>query len=287
MRGPDFRMAAAFRRARRRAGQGLLVLALGLWLPAERSQAGDMAPQDLVTIPAGRMIVGDSEGEPDEAPGEADVDSFKIMRFEVTTAQFAAFVAASGHVTDAEATGAGYVWDGRWRLLPGATWLRPEGPEAAPAAASHPVVQVSAKDAAAFCAHHGLRLPSDREWEYAARGSDGRRYPWGDEPPVQGAAAPANFGSLPCCAADDSDGYLRRAPVGRFPSGRSPFGLLDMAGNVWEWTSTRRPARPDRVILRGGGWGNNPYCLRTSYRHDNPPDIGLNMVGFRCAGDPL
>ena len=68
-----------------------------------------------------------------------------------------------------------------------------------------------------------------------------------------------------------------------YPRGQSPFGIHDMAGNDWEWTSTPFPGKPYENVIRGGGWGNNPYCLRVSYRHGNPPDIGLNMVGFRCA----
>ena len=88
-----------------------------------------------------------------------------------------------------------------------------------------------------------------------------------------------------CCAPDPSDGHRTIAPVGQYPEGASPFGLLDMAGNVWEWTSSPFPGRRDKVALRGGGWGNNSHCLRASYRHANPPNLGLDMVGFRCAAD--
>jgi len=146
----------------------------------------------------------------------------------------------------------------------------------------HPVVQVSWRDALAFCQFHGLRLPSEEEWEYAARGDDNRRYTWGDDAPSTGGHA--NFGTHACCGPDADDGYLRTAPVGHYAEGISPFGAFDVAGNVWEWTAT-----PDgdtgRYIIKGGGWGNNLYCLRASYRHRNPPDIGLDMVGIRCAAD--
>ncbi len=170
--------------------------------------------------------------------------------------------------------------------MPGADWRHPAGPKSSvEGLADHPVVQVSQADATAFCVFHGLRLPGDAEWEYAARGSDRRRYPWGDEAPRQADPRRANFGTVTCCAPDASDGFERTAPAGRFPTGASPFGLLDMAGNVWEWTADLHPTEPGKVALRGGGWGNNPYCLRVSYRHANPPDIGLDMVGFRCAGD--
>jgi formylglycine-generating enzyme required for sulfatase activity len=241
---------------------------------------------ELIPIPGGTFTMGDPAGEPDEAPREVTVPSFRMMRHEITNQQFAAFVETTGHRTDAERSGFGHVWTDRWRRMRGASWRHPHGRGSSIARlGDHPVVQVSARDAAAYCAWRGLRLPTEPEWEFAARGSDGRRYPWGNEPPAQQGERYANFGTVACCAPDASDGFLRTAPVGRYPKGASPFGLLDMAGNVWEWTSSPHSARNGDVALRGGGWGNNPYGLRASYRHGNPPDIGLDMVGFRCAAD--
>ena len=241
---------------------------------------------ELLDIPGGRFVMGDARGEADEAPRSVTLAPFRLMRFEVTNRQYAEFVAATGHRPRLERPGFGYVWSDRWRAVPGADWRHPHGPSSDIAGANdHPVVQVSALDAQAFCVWHGLRLPSEEEWEFAARGGDGRRYPWGDAPPEEKGERRANFGAIACCAADAADGYARIAPVGRFPAGASPFGVLDMAGNVWEWTSSPFPGRPGFVALRGGGWGNDPYCLRAAYRHANPPDIGLDMVGIRCAGD--
>jgi formylglycine-generating enzyme required for sulfatase activity len=244
-------------------------------------------PSAWVELSGGRFTMGDAEGEADEVVRAVTLPGFALMRHEVTNQQFAAFVAATGHLTNAEKNGFGWVWPGRWQRASGADWRHPFGPASSQGGrGQHPVVQVSANDAAAFCAHHGWRLPSDEEWEFAARGSDRRRHPWGDGPPEgPDGVRLANFGTLACCAAEASDGFTRTAPVGSFPAGASPFGLLDMAGNVWEWTASPYPPRPDWVTLRGGGWGNDPYCLRTSYRHGNPPDIGLDMVGFRCAAD--
>ena len=147
------------------------------------------------------------------------------------------------------------------------------------------MVQVSQRDAAAWCKWAGMRLPTEAEWEFAARGTDGRRYPWGSQPPQQSAPFHANFGTVDCCAPDQSDGFNRTSPVGHYPMGVSPFGIADMAGNVWEWTSTKHKENRAWYAVRGGGWGNNPWCLRATYRHGNPPDIGLDMVGFRCVAD--
>ena len=176
----------------------------------------------------------------------------------------------------------------RWRTVAGLSWRNPHNiDDRIDQRLKHPVIQVSAQDATNFCKWLGLRLPNETEWEYAARGNDQRKYPWGNERPRSGRGQRANFGTTPCCAADAQDGYLRTAPIGQFPLGDSAFGLKDMAGNVWEWTSSAFPGRPNQVVLRGGGWGNNPYCLRVSYRHANPTDIGLNMVGIRCAADAV
>ena len=252
-------------------------------------RAGDGGARDdndLVPVPGGTFVMGDARGEPDEAPRPVAVKPFRIMRHEITNGEFTRFVAANGYSTDAERSGFGYVWTDRWREVAGAQWRRPQGPGSSPRGLDrHPVVQVSARDAAAYCAWRGLRLPTEEEWEFAARGTDGRIYPWGDDPPAQRGERRANFGTERCCAPDASDGFERTAPVETYPLGASPFGLADLAGNVWEWTSGAYSERSGEVALRGGGWGNDAYGLRASYRHGNPPDIGLDMVGFRCAGD--
>ena len=202
---------------------------------------------DLIAIPGGTFVMGDSAGEPDEKPRRVTVTPFRIMRHEVTNREFAAFIAATGHRTDPERSGSGYVWTDRWRAVDGADWRHPEGPDSGiQQRPDHPVVQVSARDAAAYCRWAGLRLPHEAEWEFAARSTEGRTYPWGDAPPEVAGVRRANFGTVACCAADDADGYRTTAPVGRFPAGASPFGAMDMAGNVWEWTADPFPREAER-----------------------------------------
>jgi formylglycine-generating enzyme required for sulfatase activity len=260
----------------------------GVLLLLGDAQALSEGDSELIPVDGGLLIMGDPEGDANEVERRVEIAPFRLMRHEVTNEAFAAFVTETGHVTEPERRGSGYVWTGRWRLIEGADWRHPFGPDTSiDDKADHPVVQVSKNDAAAFCAHHGWRLPSEEEWEFAARSEDRRRYPWGDRAPKQSTDAPplANFGTVPCCAADETDGHLKTSPIGSYPEGAGPFGHHDLAGNVWEWTSSRFPGRPEHAVIRGGGWGNNPYCLRTAYRHGNPDHFGLDMVGFRCASD--
>lgn len=240
---------------------------------------------EWVKIPAGQFRMGDKNGDANEAPTIERVQSFELLRFEVTNDQYQSFVKNTGYVSDTIRNGKAHVWTRRWHRDSSASFLQPHGLESSiKGMEQHPVTQVSARDAATYCMYLGARLPTEKEWEFAARGTDGRLYPWGNQRPQQSPSnSVTNFGTEACCAPSDTDGFATTAPVGSYPGGVSPFGIEDMAGNVWEWTSTVFPGRADQRVIRGGGWGNNAYCLRTSYRHGNPPDIGLNMVGFRCA----
>jgi formylglycine-generating enzyme required for sulfatase activity len=256
--------------------------------------------EEMIRIPEGALFMGSDRGEPAEAPVHpVTLSPFFIDRFESTNAEFTAFVATTRHLTDPERSGVGWHWDGQWREVKGADWRHPHGPGSSiQGLERHPVVQVSWNDAQAYCRWRGKRLPTEAEWERAARADGERVYPWGDQPPREGKRYRASYGSDDCCRADAGDGYLFTAPVGSFSLGRSPFGVEDLAGNVWEWVEDwfapefyRRspPANPvnrtptGRKVIRGGGWGNNPWGLRSTLRHANPPDIGLSMVGFRCA----
>jgi sulfatase modifying factor 1 len=273
----------------------------------------------MVYVPAGVVHVGADDGAPDERPVfAARVRAFYLDRHPVTVAQFRRFVAATRHVTDAERFGDAAVMDassGEWALVPGATWHHPLGPRGPAAPDDHPVTQVSWHDAAAYARWTGRRLPTEVEWEHAARGAvDSRaRYPWGDGLVVAGRRQ-ANTGDL--AARGDTalmgapamrraahqhpsaeDGHLLTSPVGAF--GETRLGLADMGGNVWEWTASWYRPYADRDapfaetpqserVQRGGSFlCSTDFChgYRVSARSHSTPETALFHVGFRTAAD--
>ncbi len=233
----------------------------------------------MVFVPAGSFLMGSAEGEKDEAPPHTVfLDAFAIDRTEVTNAAYALFWKADGGPESPHTPGS----------FEGAQW-----PDVARERPDHPVVGVTWFDAAAYCRWAGKRLPTEAEWEKAARGTDGRVWPWGGA--FGGDTGRANVYS-------GGDGYPQStAPVGRFPSGASPCGALDMAGNVWEWVADwygsdayvrsprKNPKGPDRGgvrTLRGGSWAATRVYARTTYRNSSfLPTERLRDVGFRCAAD--
>ena len=247
--------------------------------------------QQMINISSGIFQIGASDGLENERPVYlVSMQPFSLGRTEVTNAEYAAFVGITGYVTQAERAGWGWVWSGTWRPVYGANWRQPQGPTTQGPTYSitqrfnHPVVQVSWLDAQVYCQWQGLRLPTDAEWEYAARGSVNSLYPWGNVLPRDGGRQRANYGTEACCAPDTQDGHVLTAPVGSYPFGVSPSGAHDMAGNVWEWVADERSNHAGLKIVRGGGWGSDAYSLRTTYRQVSVPTASYDMVGFRCAG---
>jgi sulfatase modifying factor 1 len=263
------------------------------------------APRDveLIRVPAGVVQIGDDAGPPDERPAfRYTSPAFLMDRTPVTVAEFAAFVKDAGYETDAERDGAGGVLDerdGAWAAVDGATWQRPRGRGDVPAPADHPVTQVSWHDADAFCRAYGARLPTEFEWERAARMGqtpDGHVFRTGDRIERNGRYLINAWEGLSPLFDSGADGYRGTSPVGAF--GAAPSGLTDMAGNVWEWTSSwylpygaaqREPAGGDgERVARGGSFLCSPsFCegYRASARNHATPDTSLENIGFRCVMD--
>lgn len=278
----------------------------------------------MVLIPAGQFIMGSDEleGEPGDAEGPAravSLSAFLIDPYAVSNREFARFVDATGYVTVAEEAGWSFVFAGLlpddfeetrgvadapwWREVRGARWNQPEGPGSSiDTRLDHPVVQVSWFDAQAYCDWAGKRLPTEAEWECAARGGlAGRRYAWGDELTPNGQHR-CNIwqGRFPRENLRE-DGFYGTAPVDAFePNG---FGLFNVCGNVWEWcadwfgnkvddqarSDPRGPSTGDRRVIRGGSHlCHESYCnrYRVAARSSNDPLASTGHMGFRCAADP-
>jgi len=257
---------------------------------------------EMVAIPAGPATqIGDDLAPREERPQfTRDIAAFRMDRTPVTVAQFEAFIAETGYVTDAENAGAAGVLskgEGAWVDVEGATWRHPRGPDKEAAPGDHPVTQVSWNDAIAFCASHGLRLPTEFEWERAARLGQTPEGVVFDGSGATGLIAKVSAntwqGLFPMVDTGE-DGYLGTSPVGAF--GEAPSGLTDMAGNVWEWTSSSylpypsakddTRTAPERV-QRGGSFLCSPdVCegFRVTARAHATPETALMHVGFRCAG---
>ena len=306
----------------------------------EADGSGNCHP-DMVWIAGGAFTMGSDHHYPEERPARrASVEGFWIDRAPVTNRQFAAFVAATGHRTLAETppdpadypgalpemlvaaslvfTPPTHAIDPRgpasqwWSFLPGADWRHPTGPDSAiDGLEDHPVVHVALADVEAYAAWAGLSLPNEAEWEYAARGGlDGAEFAWGDALLVDGEHMANTWqGDFPHRNLL-LDGWERTSPVGSFPA--NGYGLVDMIGNVWEWTAdwwstpaaTRGSccsvslqdkvkasadpgdaARIARIVLKGGSHLCAPnYCrrYRPAARHAHPIDTSTSHIGFRC-----
>ncbi len=255
----------------------------------------------MVLIPAGTVTIGDNAGPPAERPAfRYTSHPFLMDRTPVTVAQFARFVKESGYATDAERYGSAGVLDqknGAWVAVPGADWRHPTGPRGTAAPSDHPVTQVSWNDADTFCHSHGERLPTEFEWERAARMGQtpgGHVFATGDPIERFGRYLINAFEGVFPLHDTGADGYRGTSPVGAF--GAAPSGLTDMAGNVWEWTSSwyvpygapdREPVDGERVS-RGGSFLCSPtFCegYRASARNHATPETALENVGFRCVAD--
>ena len=227
---------------------------------------GSIAGNPLIEIAAGAFVFGRDDGSKNERPHSVKEGlAFGINRSEITNLQYQRFVSATGHRPSFYANNPMLGLDDR------------------------PVVGVSWGDADAFCRYYGLVLPSEQQYERAARGTDGDAFPWGMAPLD---ATRANSGADVCCSGDARDGYFMTAPAVSFSNGASSEGVLNLIGNVWEWTrdiyapydggSGVTSSREYRV-LRGGSWNSDPAHLTTTYRLAYDPDFRFAANGgFRC-----
>lgn len=239
-------------------------------------------PEDMVYVPTGEFVMGSTEYKDEEPVRRIYVDGFYIDQYPITNAQFKAFVDATEHRTLAEDIGKAEipVSERQWKTIRGVCWRSPEGPESTiEGRMDHPVVHVGYRDAVAYCQWVGKRLPTEAEWEKACRGTDGRRFPWGNEWEEGRHTRP-------------QPRIYRTSPVGQHPYGSSPYGAMDMVGLVRQWTSdeeklpgvTRNSSEGLLRIIKGQT--RVSFALRCAWRRGKyekrPPWI---VEGFRCAKD--
>jgi serine/threonine-protein kinase len=249
-----------------------LPLPEGLGFGAEPGDYESLEDGSLLRwIPPGRIVLGQRAEFIGGAREAHELQGFFLGKYEVTRRQWLRFAQETGAAPLPD-TLSGTV-HGFADMIPAAENQRPV-PDSFRLGPEHPVVYVSAPLAEAYCAWAGLRLPSEAEWEYAARGEDGGRYPWGDEPDVE------RFNHE-----SDRDGFPYTAPVGSFPLGASPFGCLDMAGNATEWTSTPFHSQDDtpRRAVRGGSWLAVAFLCQSDQRDGAVPERFARFQGFRVA----
>jgi len=243
------------------AGVSAAGIVLGLLFLGQqaRGQSARATRPERVAVPAGKFVQGGAQGDDDERPVRDRVlKAFVIDKTEVTRIAFAACVAAH-----------------RCKAVP-KPHQQPVG-----AAGDLPITGVSWFDARDYCQFAGGRLPSEAEWEKAARGSDGRTFPWGGESSCDRANWGNYDGEGPC--AGKNPGFP--VAVGRYEAGASPYGALDMAGNVWEWVADRYDEEPGRRVVRGGSCCSYFVPPRAANRNAWAPTYRDGDLGFRCAAD--
>jgi len=281
-----------------------------------RSQAAD-PDGEMVELAGGHFRIGSNNPQEGEAVSRtARVKPFSIDKTPVTNQMFREFVRATKYKTEAQDFGWSFVLDllasdqtrnsadtqklpnaEHWIAVQGAWWRQPEGPDSSiKGREQHPVVHVSHKDAAAYCHWREKRLPTETEWEFAARGGKESEYPWGSQH-MLGEKHMMNIwhGKFPDRNTKD-DGYIGTAPVDAYPA--NSYGVGSAIGNVWEWTSTihTHPSKgqsgeePQKIALRGGSFvdsadGSWNHMARVSTRMGNTADSGSHNSGFRCARD--
>ena len=236
----------------------------------EQPTVASLDERSMALVPAGEFTMGSVTGDADEQPvHRVYVEAFAMDRYQVSVGQYAKFLESTSQAAPPD-----------WSIMNKAPHQK------------RPVVNVVWADAEAYCTWAGKRLPTEAEWEKAARGTDGRIYPWGNELPT---------GFRANSMKEKWSNHWVLMPVGMYEEGKSPYGIYDMAGNVWEWVSDwydqdyyqsspsenpTGPARGESKVIRGGSWGSGPKDLRTTDRDTHVPSARGMGTGFRCVKTP-